>query len=77
MASAILMGEGRDYQRILGREVVSTFCSVRSEVRIATEKVPEKEIKGIELVLRGVSGGVSGGFRGSYRVGLMPKGYQR
>lgn len=46
---------------ILGREIVSTFWSVRSEVRIATEKDPEKEIKGTELVLRGVSGVSRGG----------------
>lgn len=39
-----MMGEGRDYQRILGKEVVSTFCSVGYEVRIATEKVPKKDI---------------------------------
>lgn len=70
------MGEGRDYQRILGREVVSTFCSVRLEVRIATEKVPEKE-KWDRVGCCGGSRECLGGVQVIVLCSVDAQGYQR
>lgn len=63
MASAILMGEGRDYQRDSRKGSGQHFLQYPIRSAHSNKKVPEKEIKGTEFGVAGGLGSVSGGFR--------------